>query len=118
MTPTIRGGPVPTIPPATSPPGTNPPPPPPAGGGDGAGNRGGEPPPAPTSRFATGLSSVTQRVRGSDPTYGMPSISSRAGTWASRQRPPSPSATVQTVSGGGSRGGWRTPGPAARPAPT
>jgi len=64
------------------------------------------------SFFATGLSSVTDSVSGSDPTYGRPSISSTAGTCASRHRPPSPSAMLKTMSRGDSLTASRNRGPA------
>ncbi len=45
------------------------------------------------------LSRQMARVVGSEPVYGMPSISQSAGTCASRPRPRRPSATLKTTSG-------------------
>ena len=53
-----------------------------------------------TSRLAAALSSVTAMVSASLCVQGTPSISQTAGTWASRARPPRPSARLKTRSGG------------------
>ena len=72
-------------------------------------------PAASTTRRVMSLSSATARASGSDPVYGMPSISHTAGTRASRERlMPVPSAKLNTRSGG-----WRrTASRKGRPLPS
>jgi len=49
--------------------------------------------------FARDLSRQIASVRGSEPVYGMPSISRMAGICDSREEPPIPSAMLKTISG-------------------
>ena len=55
-------------------------------------------PASATTRLARPLSSVRLSAVGSEPVYAMSSISSTAGTWASRLRPRMPSAMLKPTS--------------------